>query len=122
MTTKIIFVCKGNMHRSPIAENVFKTELKKRESDSIKVESYGLHGFILPPTKGKCLKDYPTEYKLSKPHLDKLKININRHKSRPLTEKVLEEANLIITMHPKVTELLLENYPQFKNKTFSCFF
>src|SRR3989344_6054306 len=102
MKTKIIFVCNGNMHRSQIAERIFRRELEKRGYNSIEVDSYGLHGFILPPPRGKCLKDYPTEYMLSK----------------PLTEEVLKRANLIVTMHPDVNKLLLEKCPQFKNKTF----
>ncbi|HLC57791.1 MAG TPA: hypothetical protein VJH95_04420 [Candidatus Nanoarchaeia archaeon] len=116
---KIIFICKGNMHRSPIAERIFKKELKKRSyPDSIKVDSYGLHGFILPPPKGKCLKDYPTEYKLSKPHLDKKGISMEEHIFKPLSENILKEASLIITMHPDVTRLLLDKHPSIKNKTF----
>ena len=118
MKTKIIFVCKGNMHRSQIAERIFRKELERRGYTSIDVDSYGLHGFILPPPKGKCLKDYPTEYKLSKPHLDRKGINMEDHLSKPLTEEVLKRANLIITMHPDVNKLLLEKYPQFENKTF----
>ena len=118
MKTKIIFVCNGNMHRSPIAERIFRRELKKRGYNSIEVDSYGLHGFILPPPHGKCLKDYPTEYMLSKPHLDKKGINMENHLSKPLTEEVLKRANLIVTMHPDVNKLLLEKCPQFKNKTF----
>ena len=107
------------MHRSPIAERIFKKELKKRSyPDSIKVDSYGLHGFILPPPKGKCLKDYPTEYKLSKPHLDKKGISMEEHIFKPLSENVLKEASLIITMHPDVTRLLLDKHPSIKNKTF----
>src|SRR3989344_4616128 len=118
MKTTIIFVCNGNMHRSPIAERIFRRELEKRGYNSIEVDSYGLHGFILPPPRGKCLKDYPTEYMLSKPHLDKKEINMENHLSKPLTEEVLKRANLIVTMHPDVNKLLLEKCPQFKNKTF----
>ncbi len=116
---KIIFVCKGNIHRSPIAEQFFKKELiKSKYNKPVIVESYGLQGFILEPTKGKYLRDYPTEYNLTKPILDKKGINIDNHISQPLNERIIDEADLIITMNLDVQKTLLDKFPNIHKKTF----
>ncbi len=106
------------MIRSPIAERIFKRELKKRKKRNIEADSYGLQGFILPPTKGKSLKDYTLEYKKSKKYLDKIGISMEDHVAKPLNKKVLEEADVIVSMHKEISQLLLKKYPHLKKKTF----
>ena len=106
------------MNRSPIAERVFKKEMKRRGIKNIQADSYGLQGFILPPTKGRSLKDYPKEYKLSLPHIKKLKISMEDHVSKPLTKEIINNANIIITMANDIHKELLNKFPEVKNKTF----
>ena len=106
------------MNRSPIAERVFKRELEKRKITNIEVDSYALQGFILPPTKGKSLKDYPKEYAFSLPYIKKLKISMEDHISKPLTKKVMKNSDIIITMSKEIHDNLLKHFPEFENKTF----
>lgn len=45
-TTKVLFVCMGNICRSPMAEGVFKTMIKQSGlEDVVVVDSAGTHGF-----------------------------------------------------------------------------
>jgi len=105
-TKTVLFVCYGNIARSVIAEGCLKkkfTELDFR----IRVLSAGLNAQGLPPTK-ETLEVMKRE-----------KINIPDRFSKQLTRKLLEEADLILTMEERYKDAILFHYPQFKNKIFT---
>ena len=75
----ILFVCKGNMVRSPIAERLFRREVKRKGLDEeISVAYGGLQGSKVYPkeTKYRSLKEYTNEWKIIKPILDEKGIDI----------------------------------------------
>ena len=90
---KVIFICRGNMHRSPTAEALYNF-LKK--DDSI-AESYG----TMVEAEGRTgvkLSSYP-EYITLINYLKKhFGIDISNHASIQITPKLLEDANKIVVM------------------------
>ncbi len=88
---KIIFICKGNMHRSPTSEALYNL-LKKDDSFA---ESYGTW-VEKEGRSGVALSSYPHFKKF----IDELKneygVDIGPHKSMQVTPEVLEGADKII--------------------------
>jgi protein-tyrosine phosphatase len=116
---RIVFVCKGNLFRSPIAERLFRKEIARQKREgSIITDSYGLHGFLLPNPRGTCLKDYPLEYRISKPMIEKMGISMEDRLAKPLTLDAVKNANLILTMSDDVQELLVAKCPPAHGKAF----
>src|SRR3989338_8832336 len=90
---KIIFICKGNMHRSPIAKALYNV-LKKDDSYA---ESYGTMVDIEGRT-GKKLSSYPGLLNL----IDELKqnygVDISNETCKQVSTEVLKGADKIIVM------------------------
>lgn len=104
MKKLIVFVCKGNIHRSVIAAACLEQILKAHGLDSeFQVDSFGLQG-----TKGtklpkyKKLSDYPKEWAAAKPVLQELDIDISQHISQPISAEAIEKANVVIAIDKKV--------------------
>lgn len=86
---KVLFVCLGNICRSPMAEYVFKDWLKKENlSDKIQVSSAGTSS----EEKGNGMH-YGTKRKL-----DEIGIEYGKHKARQITKKDYQEYDYIIVM------------------------
>jgi protein-tyrosine phosphatase len=97
---RILFVCSGNAHRSPLAEAL----LKKFRPD-LEVDSAGLHIAIPISTK---VRDYLT------------KQNVQQHlKKNPetLAEKKLQSYDLIVAMEQGHKDAVLTRCPECENKT-----
>ena len=84
---KVLFVCTGNLCRSPMAEGLFRLALERRRCSEIEVASSGTWAYAgsgATPEAAKVAAD--------------LGADISSHKSRPLTAEELEEADLVIAM------------------------
>lgn len=122
MKKLIVFVCNGNIHRSVVAEICLKQELKKRRLDNkFIVISMGLQGSAgtnFP--KYKNLSEYPKEWKIQKPILEELGIDISEHSSKPIDRKIVEKASLILAMDRKVLidlpNSLTKQFPEHRDK------
>jgi len=114
----ILTVCNGNIQRSPIAERCIRQALLKLElNKKVIVISRGVQGaFGVRPPKGKNLKDYPAEWRASKPTLDKLGIDLSDHVATPLDEKIICDAVIIIIMDKKVLDYLTDKFPKKRYK------
>ncbi len=85
---KIIFVCYGNICRSPMAEYLFKDMLKKRGADHIEVLSRATSREELGA---------PVHYG-TRGVLDRLKIDYRAHRASQITKRECDEADLLIVM------------------------
>ncbi len=114
------------MYRSVIAAESLKKILKKQQSDqNYFIDSYGLQGTQgtdLP--KHKHLSDYPTEWSVAKPILQKLDIDISKHSFQKISETAIKKANVIIAMDDKVYSIaknsLMNQFPNYIKKI-HCF-
>ncbi len=85
---KILFVCSGNTCRSPMAEAILR-DLAEKKGLKLKVGSAGVYA----EKSGEIAKN-------SVSALKQLGYRVPRKKPRQLTEKMLEDYNLVLTMTP----------------------
>jgi protein-tyrosine-phosphatase len=122
MKKLIIFVCNGNIERSVVAAECFRSILiENKISSKFLIDSYGIQGTkgtVLP--KHNNLSKYAKEWKVVKPILEKLKINISDHRFKKITLRVVKKASVIIAMDKKVysknKNALLKQFSEQKNK------
>jgi len=94
----VLFVCTGNLHRSPIAKYLFK---QKVDADpDWKIASAGTYtrdGLPAPPEVLTILARYG--------------IDARRHRTREVTRPLLESCNLILCMRSNHKEALRAEFP-----------
>jgi len=117
----IVFVCRGNIHRSAIAEQVFKKLLKEKGlNDQFEVISRGIKGSAgTQPTVHKNITKYE-EWKASRPSLEELNIDITKHEAIPIDGDIADKADVIIAFDKIILESdpvsLLKQFPKFRGK------
>lgn len=100
MINNIVFICIGNICRSPMAEGLFKQALPEKL-----VLSAGINALIGEPAD-------PLSVQLMRER----GIDISAHRARKLGAWMVYEADLIVTMDRYQKHYLEINYPAFKNK------
>ena len=101
----ILFVCTGNVCRSPMAEGLFREITKDR--DDLQVASAGV-GAI----RGQAPSLYAVEA------LRKLGIDISKVRSQPLSDALVEKTSYIFAMTRSHIEAICTMFPQAAEKTF----
>ena len=103
----IIFICTGNICRSPMAEGLLRYKGLNTERDDLIVSSMGISGLDNVPA---------TQFaqKICKEH----GFDISSHRSRPLMGDELRTADLVLCMEPVHREFLKTFFPWNKDKTF----
>ena len=101
----ILFVCTGNICRSPMAEGIFRQTMKGRRD--IRVVSAGI---------GAIDGQLPSPYAVQA--VKELGIDISRQRSRQLTGELIQEADYIFGMTHSHVDTVFLLYPQAAEKTF----
>jgi protein-tyrosine phosphatase len=102
----VLFVCKGNICRSPFAAVYCEAKLKEGGSH-IKVRSAGLE-----TTAGK--EAHPLASIAAQQH----DLSLQAHVTTPLTRELVNQATLILVMEQLHYATLLQLYPEAKGKVF----
>lgn len=84
---RILFVCTGNICRSPLAEALLKRALHERSVEEVTVESAGTGAWDgAPASEGAYLVALERG------------LDLSSHRARLLTREIVEDASLILTM------------------------
>jgi protein arginine phosphatase len=102
-----VFVCFGNIMRSPMAERLFRRALTEHGIEGILVQSAGIHA-----TPGS--EAHPR----SKVAARELGLPLEDHRSQLLTAQMVEEADVIFAMDFQNKAELLALFPQGEHKIF----
>lgn len=119
---KILFICLGNIERSPAAQVVMEQILKNNGLDNeYTVESKGLQGTMgTKPPQHSNISEYPDLYAAAKPALDEFDINIVDHVSKMATKEDIDSADVVIAMDKKLLDefdnSLMKQFPEGANK------
>ena len=107
MTRHIVFVCTGNICRSPMAEGLMRYKSHKSNRHDLIVSSMGTHaqyGF------------QATEY--AQKVCEEDGIDISTHRARYLMGEELEKADLILCMEPVHVKFVGTFFPRIRKKVF----
>lgn len=104
---QIVFVCTGNICRSPMAEGILKKRLHEMNRDDMVISSMGIHGI-----QGHSASDYALEICQDEG------IDLSEHRSRPLIPDELVKSDLVLTMEVLHNEFIYSFFPRIKDKTF----
>lgn len=100
---RILFVCTGNTCRSCMAEKIFN---EMNNIENLKAFSAGIATF-----KGSTMSTHAVQA-LS----DNLNINSKGRRAVQLTEELLEESDLILTMTEYIKNTIIDSMPAYCNK------
>ena len=103
----ILFVCTGNICRSPIAEFLLRKELSKLHISDIKIQSAGLLELGSRPADSEMIS-------ISKEH----DVNLASHRSRQITLQMISNADLVFVMETGHQNALVNLKPEDKGKIF----
>jgi glycine hydroxymethyltransferase len=101
----VLFVCTGNVCRSPMAEGLFRKMIAGRSD--LKVSSAGVSTY-----PGQSPSPHAVEV------LAQVGIDISATRSKPLTERLVQEATWIIAMTRSHLDSIFYQYPEAAEKTY----
>jgi len=112
----VLFVCTGNTCRSPMAAAIFRSLLAQRlgcqpeevETHGIQVASAGLAAWGGSPASDQAVEVLAAEG-----------IDLARHSSQPLTERLVRQADLIWTMTGAHRAAILGQFPDLADRVWT---
>ncbi len=105
--TNILFVCIGNICRSPFAHGLFTKLVYQSGYEGFYAESAGL--LALPGNSATYLaQKVAAEYG----------VDLAEHKAKPISRELVDGSDLILIMEKPQKDTLIENFPEATDKTF----
>ena len=104
---RVVFICTGNICRSPTAEALLREKWKQSGYDGLIVSSMGIHGL-----------DKQEASENAKNVCKENDIDLSEHRSRRLDIPELESADIIFSMEKVQKEFLKLFFPKFDDKSF----
>ena len=104
----ILFVCTGNIHRSPMAEAIFKDFVEQQGvSENWEISSAGTWTKDGLPTTQEVVDV-----------LKELGVAIERHASKQISREIFDESDLVLVMSQNHKEALCAEFPHGKHKVY----
>ncbi len=91
----ILFVCTGNIRRSPMAEVMLKHMLPETLKQVVEIHSAGIFAIADNPADSYAIQV-----------MESYGIDLTRHRARPLTEAIVRESDLILVMEQAHAEMI----------------
>jgi len=104
---QILFVCTGNICRSPMAEALLKQRLNPKFRKRVRIVSAGTH----------ALEGLPTTMK-AQSAAAQFNVDLSSHRSQPLTPWLISHSDLILAMEPEHVEMIRQLDPTSGPRTF----
>jgi protein-tyrosine phosphatase len=102
-----LFICKGNICRSPFAEHLARKLTVNAATGEKAFYSVGLHvSQSLPPPREAILV------------AESFGIHLNGHRSRKLSQKMIESFDIVIAMQVWQFQTLRKTFPKYQDKIF----
>lgn len=105
----VLFVCTANLCRSPMAEALFRAQLKKERSDWKE---------WIVDSAGTWAEDGEMATRNSRVVMAERGLDISSHRSQTVSEEMLQNYDLILTMEHGHKEALQVEFPQFAHRVF----
>ena len=96
----ILFVCTGNINRSPMAEGLLRKFLSREGCKDVQVQSAGTHAFVGSPSPPEAIKV-----------AEIAGVDLGRHRSRPLSRELVDWADRIVIMGPEHRDFIEMTFP-----------
>jgi len=102
---KVLFICTGNTCRSPMAEALFLHRLGSEEQ--WEACSAGIYAGAGTPASANSIEA-----------MRELGIDLSNHRSQPLSAKLVQQTDLIVTMTAGHRFEILQDFPEVGNRVF----
>ena len=103
----VLFVCSGNIARSPMAEAALRARMEKLLPQRLTVRSAGIIA-----AQGMRVSMYAVEA------IRELGIDLGNHRSRPVSQELMDWADIVFAMNTDHLAELHELYPGYSGKVF----
>jgi tRNA A37 threonylcarbamoyladenosine synthetase subunit TsaC/SUA5/YrdC/protein-tyrosine-phosphatase len=113
LTTSVLFVCTGNTCRSPMAEALFRRRIARRLG--IGDDEVGPAGFKIG-SAGTSAYEGSEAADPGIRVMEERAIDLRKHRSRPLTQELVEGASLVIVMSPSHAQTIARWWPELRTK------